>query len=201
MGKIWKALCLGVVLVGCGPQDDLPAEATRTLQFDTLQAEDGVGVEVIRGGAYGYRIPDDSLATVDVADRVATVRRNGNGVADGVRIYVDALTEVRLSGKSKLHMTEVSAERFVARLSGQAELHLAGIAGALEAHFTGNSELHAAGLEAEKAVLRGSGNGWCEVNVSGSVDAHLTGNAHCDVLGTAAEQDVVLEDEAGLTLR
>lgn len=203
MRNVWMALCVGVVLVGCGPKDDLPAEATRTLSFDTLQVEDGTGVEVIHGGAYGYRVPGDGRVDVEVEDRIATVRRlrDSGDFAGGVKIYVEDLHEVRLSGKSVVHLDEVSALRFVARLSGQAELYLAGTAEQLEAHFTGNSLLDAAALDAKRALLRGSGNGHCEVYASESVDAHLTGNATCDVLGAPVDQDVVLEDEAGVMLR
>jgi predicted small secreted protein len=197
---------------------DLTTEARAVGEFDAVQVEGTVEVEVlasqaeagidvtcdenlqdhilteVTGSTLVIREPDrvvvkpSGLCVVQV-DLVALTSLELSGSAAVAGRELGGLSEVRLSGSGGMDLRDIDADDVELYLSGSGDMMVTGAADLLRVDLSGSGTVDARALEAVDAQVRLSGSGDVLVNASRSVEARTSGSGDIEVYGDPRSVD------------
>jgi hypothetical protein len=184
-----RRAALGVLLAaaalvsGCdldGNDGPITSESRTVATFDRIEVGDRTNVTVRTGSEQrltlrgGERLLD--AATTTVADRTLTIDRSSRESAElDVAITVPRLRGLDSDAGGEIKLVDVDADGLELRHDGAGTLTATGRAERLNATLRGAGDLELASLTAERAVVRLSGVGSAEVNVTDELDATVSG--------------------------
>jgi Putative auto-transporter adhesin, head GIN domain len=177
------SLAAGLLAIGCdldGNAGPTKSESRDVATFDRIEVEDRTNVTVrtgpeqrltLRGGA---RLLD--AVTTTVADRTLTIDRSSKESAGlDVTITVPLLRGLASDAGGEIELVDVDTDGLELRHDGAGNLTASGRVERLNAALGGAGDLDLADLAAERAVVRLSGVGSAEVNVTNELDATVSG--------------------------